>query len=74
MLSARSSTASGVPYIARDGEGRAAAGGEFVEEPSDCRTVDIGRHDRHAESAGMPGQAGADAGTGTGDDGDAAAE
>ncbi len=64
----------GVAHVAHDVYRRATGGGQLVAERGDCGAVDVGQYDRHAKRAGMSGQAGADAGTGTGDDGDAAIE
>ena len=47
---------------------------QLVSKRRDGFGVDVGEHHRHAESRGVPGQSGADARTGAGDDGDAAAE
>ncbi len=64
----------GVAHVAHNVYRRATGGGQLVTERGDCGAVDIGEYDRHAERAGMSGQAGADAGAGAADDGDAAIE
>ena len=64
----------GVAHVAHDVHRRATGGGQLVTERGDCGAVDIGEYDRHAERAGVSGQAGADAGAGAADDGDAAIE